>query len=91
MDYVTHQASLSMEFPRQEYWNGLPFPPPGDLPNQGSNPHLLLLLHWQAGSLPLHHLGGPQRLVGGSFNKQENLLMKLFLGKISGSLRPPAR
>ena len=24
---------LSMEFPRQEYWSGLPFPPPGDLPN----------------------------------------------------------
>ena len=26
-----HQASLSMEFSRQEYWSGLPFPPPGDL------------------------------------------------------------
>ena len=30
---VAHQASLSMEFSRQEYWNGLPFPSPGDLPN----------------------------------------------------------
>ena len=30
---LAHQASLSMGFPRQEYWNGLPFPPPGDLPN----------------------------------------------------------
>ena len=29
------QASLSMEFPRQEYWSGLPCPPPGDLPNPG--------------------------------------------------------
>ena len=28
---VAHQASLSMGFPRQEYWNGLPFPSPGDL------------------------------------------------------------
>ena len=28
---IAHQASLSMEFPRQVYWNGLPFPPPGDL------------------------------------------------------------
>ena len=28
---VGHQAPLSMEFSRQEYWNGLPFPPPGDL------------------------------------------------------------
>ena len=30
---VAHQALLSMGFPRQEYWSGLPFPPPGDLPN----------------------------------------------------------
>ena len=30
---VTHQAPLSMGFSRQEYWNGLPCPPPGDLPN----------------------------------------------------------
>ena len=29
---VVHQAPLSMEFSRQEYWNGLPFPTPGDLP-----------------------------------------------------------
>ena len=29
------QAPLSMGFPRQEYWSGLPFPPPGDLPNLG--------------------------------------------------------
>ena len=33
---------------RQEYWNGLPFPSPGDLPHPGSNPGLL---HWQANSL----------------------------------------
>jgi len=30
---VTPQAPLSVEFPRQEYWCGLPFPSPGDLPN----------------------------------------------------------
>ena len=35
-----------MEFSRQEYWRGLPFPPPGDLPDQGMNPRLLCLLHW---------------------------------------------
>ena len=33
---VGHQASLSLEFSRQEYWNGLPFPSPGDLPNPGT-------------------------------------------------------
>ena len=32
---VAHQAPLPMGFPRQEYWNGLPFPPPGDIPAPG--------------------------------------------------------
>ena len=32
---VAHQAPLSMGFPRQEYWSGLPFPSPKDLPDQG--------------------------------------------------------
>ena len=32
---VAHQAPLSMEFSRQEYWSGLPCSPPGDLPNPG--------------------------------------------------------
>ena len=32
---VAHQAPLSVGFPRQEYWNGLPFPSPGYLPNPG--------------------------------------------------------
>ena len=32
---VAYQAPLSMGFPRQEYWSGLPCPPPGDLPNPG--------------------------------------------------------
>ena len=31
---VAHQVPLSMEFSRQEYWSGLPFPSPGELPNQ---------------------------------------------------------
>ena len=34
----SHQAPLSMGFIRQEYWSGLPFPPPGDLPNPGIEP-----------------------------------------------------
>ena len=38
---VAHQAPLSMGSPRQQYWSGLPFPPPGDLPDQGSNPCLI--------------------------------------------------
>ena len=35
---VARQASLSMRFPRQEHWSGLPFPSPGDLPNPGIEP-----------------------------------------------------
>ena len=40
---IAHQAPLSMEFSRQEYWNGLPFPPPGDLPDPGVEPRSLAL------------------------------------------------
>jgi len=35
---VAHQAPLPTGFPRQEYWSGLPFPPPGDLLNPGIEP-----------------------------------------------------
>ena len=35
---VAHQAPPSMEFSRQEYWSGFPFPSPGDLPNPGIKP-----------------------------------------------------
>ena len=52
-------ASLPTKFSRQEYRSGLPFPTPGDFPGPGSNAHLLHLLHWQADSLPLCHLGSP--------------------------------
>ena len=52
---VAHWASLSMGFSRQEYWRGLPFPSPGDLPNPGIEPtspalqaDSLLLIHHEA-------------------------------------------
>ena len=35
---VAHQAPLSMGFSRQDYWSGLPFPSPGDLPDPGIEP-----------------------------------------------------
>ena len=52
----THQAPLSMGFSRQEYWSGLPCPPPGDLPNPGIKPASPAL---NVDSLPLSHLGVP--------------------------------
>ena len=38
MDGIARQAPLSVGFPRHEHWSGLPFPPPGDLPNPGIEP-----------------------------------------------------
>ena len=35
---IARRASLSVEFSGQEYWSGLPFPPPGDPPNSGTEP-----------------------------------------------------
>ena len=49
---AARQAPLPMGFSRQQYWSGLPCPPPGDLPDPGTDPHLLCLPPRQAGSLP---------------------------------------
>ena len=51
-----HQAPLSMGFPRQEYWSGLPFPSPGDLPEPGIKPRFPAL---QADALPSEPPGKP--------------------------------
>ena len=53
---ITHQAPLSMGFSRQEYWSGLPCPPPGDLHNPGIEPRSPAL---QEDSLPTEPLGKP--------------------------------
>ena len=69
MDCVARQSPLSTEFSRQEYWSGLPFPSPGDLPNPGIEPMSPAL---QAYSLPFElpekpnwegHCGGGRREV----------------------------
>ena len=39
---VAHQAPLPLEFSRQEYWSGVPFPTPGDLPDLGIEPASLV-------------------------------------------------
>ena len=78
MDYIAHQAPLSMYFSRQEYWSGLPFPSPGDLPDPGMEPSSLRLLHWQVDSLPLVPPGKPNET--GSPKKYD-------LGKGQGQLQ----
>ena len=56
MDSIANEAPLSMGFPRQEYWSGLPCPSPGDLPDPGIEPGFSAL---QADSLPSEPAGKP--------------------------------
>ena len=65
---VVHQAPLFMGFSRQEYWSGLPFPFPGDLPDPGIKPGSLSL---QADSLLSEPSGKPQ---GTRIGKQKSLI-----------------
>ena len=62
----SHQAPPSMEYSRQEYWNGLPFLYPGDLPTQGSNPGLL---HCRQMLLPSESPGKEKILSDYQFSK----------------------
>ena len=55
---IAYQASLTMEFSRQEYQSGLPFPPPGDLPDPGIEPTSLAS---QADALPSEPPGKPNK------------------------------
>ena len=50
---VAYQAPLSVEFSRQEYWSGLPYPSPGDLRDPGIEPMSPASSAWQVDSLPL--------------------------------------
>ena len=56
---VAHWAPLSMRFFRQEYWSGLPFPPPGDLPHPGIEHASLVSPEFQADSVPTEPAGKP--------------------------------
>ena len=65
---VARQASSSMGFPRQEYWSGLPFPSPRDLPDPGIEPRFSTL---QADSLQSEP---PGKLLGAK-RQEDNLLV----------------
>ena len=62
---VAHQPPLSMEFSRQEYWSGLPFPCPGNLPNPGVEPRSPAL---QVDSFPAELQGKPKNTGVGSLS-----------------------
>ena len=72
---VAHQASLSMGFPREEYWSGLPFPFLGDSPDPGIKPGFPTL---QANSLPSEPPGKPyQRWRETSWESGINKLLNI--------------
>ena len=75
---IACQAPLSMEFSRKEYWNGLPFPSPEDLPKSGKEPGSPAL---QADSLPSEPPGKP-------FEQKEDTLRVSFLHHM-GKLQDP--
>ena len=56
---VALQAPLSVRFPRQEYWSGLPFPPPGNLPDPGIKPVSLVPPALAGGFFTTEPLGKP--------------------------------
>ena len=81
---VTYQAPLSMGFSRQEYWSGLPFPSPGDLPDPRIEPKSPAL---QADSLPSEPPGKSSNSGVGSLS----LLQGVFLTQESNPGLPHCR
>ena len=70
---AAHQTPLSLGFPRQEYWHGLPFPSPEDLPNPGIEPGSPAL---QADSSPTELQGNMlSRFLIASVLRRKHLLM----------------
>ena len=76
---VAYQAPLSMGFSRQEYWSGLPFPSPGDLPDPGIKPRSPSL---QADSLPAEPPGKPSYVSGPILNAQYILKDYIFISTL---------
>ena len=72
---IAHQAPPSMEFPRQEYWSGLPFPSLGDLPDPGIKPRSPAL---KADTLPSEPPGKPHGCESWTIKKTEHQRIDAF-------------
>ena len=81
---VAHQAPLSMGFFRQEYWSGLPFPPPGGLPDPGTEPASLEFSALAGGFFAL-----APRVKSHFRNENTDLQLALVLSKAPGSAQGP--
>ena len=68
LSHIAPQGPLSMEFPRQEYGSGLPFPPPGVLPDPGIKPVSPVSLALQACFFTTETKGKPFRHMEGHLN-----------------------
>ena len=71
LQIVAHKAPLSMGFSKQEYWSGLPCPPPGALPNLGIEPRSPAL---EADSLPSGPPGKPMNTRMGSLSLLQGIV-----------------
>ena len=86
---VAHQGPLSLRYSRQEYWSGLPFPSPGDLPDAGVEPGSSAL---QADSLPTEPQGKPSHHVTSQQQQvamKANGVLKLTLNPLFNLLSKP--
>ena len=85
---IARQAPLSMGFFRQEYWSGLPFPPPGNLHDPGIEPSSLASLALAGRFFTTEPLGKPIKIskkrrgeIGGSLERKQGEREKLKAGK----------
>ena len=86
---VAHQAPLSMGFPMQEYWTGLPFHSPGDLPDQGIEPMApasptLASGFFTTRKSKMTHLGNPKWIKAGDYFHPNSMDLEL---RRDGSLK----
>ena len=92
---IVRQAPLPIEFPKQEYWNGLPLLPPGDLPNPGVELASPVAPVFQADSVPLNEMrrncpvtGEHEGREGWGPNPGERLYLKKFKSLQSWDSKP---
>ena len=85
---VACQAPLSMEFPRQDYWGGLPFPSPGDLPHPGIEPVFFASLALADGFFTTGPSGKPRYLL--TWHLGNNFIPFSFLSCIHSTYFGPA-
>ena len=85
---IVCQAPVSMGFPRKEYWSGSPFPPPGCLPNSGTEPTSLVSSAVAGRFLPLSHLYRWCEVCRGWHSAEDSFKYRQSLGSFQWSMAP---